>query len=104
MRARVAARGKAARHAPSSAALSSASRIDKYLSFRSRLPRLLVLVILRNLLGKLQEEAAVDQQNVRTAAAEFYKTSREYLEQWCQFNKELEVFEWANLTNVPSGR
>ncbi|KAL4719536.1 hypothetical protein ACJJTC_012989 [Scirpophaga incertulas] len=237
MRARVAARGKAARHAPSSAALSSASRIDKYLSFRSRLPRLLVLVIrntdanndcmikypfikkrkddsadvtcekcrtdfsvghggasdiekhlksekhrladqaaassssmlnffkktdspiskdldiaaaeqhnhtsfhevvlkiegqnvsaiesakeinrlrdnlalkentiflphvVRNLLGKLQEEAAVDQQNVRTAAAEFYKTSREYLEQWCQFNKELEVFEWANLTKVPT--
>ncbi|KAL4703937.1 hypothetical protein ACJJTC_007863 [Scirpophaga incertulas] len=58
--------------------------------------------VVRNLLGKLQEEAAVDQQNVRTAAAEFYKTSREYLEQWCQFNKELEVFEWANLTKVPT--
>lgn len=59
--------------------------------------------IVRNLLVKLQEsEAAVDQQNVRTVAAEFYKTSKEYLEQWCQFNTELEVFEWANLTKVPT--
>lgn len=59
--------------------------------------------IVRNLLVKLQEsEAAVDQQNVRTAAAEFYKTSKEYLEQWCQFNTELEVFEWANLTKAPT--
>ncbi|GBP95667.1 hypothetical protein EVAR_67873_1 [Eumeta japonica] len=58
--------------------------------------------IVRNLLVKLREiEAAVDQQNVKTAAVEFYKTSKEYLEQY-QFNTELEVFEWANLTKVPT--
>lgn len=57
----------------------------------------------RNLLVKLQNtDAAVDEQSVKTAAAEFYKTSKEYLEQWCQFNTELEVFEWANLTKVPT--
>lgn len=57
----------------------------------------------RNLLVKLQEtDAAIDQQNVKTAAAEFYKTSKEYLEQWCQFNTELEVLEWVNLLKIPT--
>ena len=59
--------------------------------------------MVRSLLVKLHEtEAAIDEQNVKTAAAEFYRTSKEYLEQWCQFNTELEVFEWANLTKVPT--
>ncbi|KOB64682.1 Uncharacterized protein OBRU01_21714, partial [Operophtera brumata] len=43
-----------------------------------------------------------EEQDVKTAAAEFYKTSKEYLEQWCQFNNELHIFEWANLTRVPT--
>lgn len=57
----------------------------------------------RNLLVKLQKtDVAVDEQNVKTAAADFYKTSKEYLEQWCQFNAQLAVFEWSNLRKVPT--
>jgi len=32
----------------------------------------------------------------------FYKTSKEYLEQWCQFNREVKIFKWANFRKVPS--
>lgn len=55
----------------------------------------------RNLMVKIQETDAAAVQKVKSAAAEFYKTSKEYLEQWCQFNADLQVFEWANLTKVP---
>lgn len=55
----------------------------------------------RNILLKLRKSGLVDEENVKTTAAEFYKTCKEYLEQWCQFNAELEMFEWANLTTVP---
>lgn len=56
----------------------------------------------RNLMVKLQETDADVVQNVKAAATEFYKTSKEYLEQWCQFDTDLEVFQWANLTKVPT--
>lgn len=49
---------------------------------------------------KLQETDAAVAQSVKAGAVEFYKTSKEYLEQWCQFNTDLEVFEWANLSKV----
>ncbi|KAL4111773.1 hypothetical protein QTP88_015662 [Uroleucon formosanum] len=50
----------------------------------------------------LQETGDINKENVKTAASNFYKTSKEYLEQWCQFNEELKKFEWANLRKVPS--
>lgn len=56
----------------------------------------------RNLMVNLQETDADVVQNVKAAATEFYKTSKEYLEQWCQFDTDLEVFQWANLTKVPT--
>ncbi|KAF2890983.1 hypothetical protein ILUMI_15190, partial [Ignelater luminosus] len=56
----------------------------------------------RNIMVKLQETDAAVVQSVKTAATEFYKTSKKYLEQWCQFNADLEVFEWTNLTKVPT--
>lgn len=52
----------------------------------------------RTISVKLQEiDDTFDQQNINTVASEFYKTSKEYLDQWCQFNIELEIFEWVNL-------
>ena len=51
---------------------------------------------------KLQETGDINEENVKTAASNFYKTSKEYLEQWCQFNEEVKKFEWANLRKVPS--
>lgn len=56
----------------------------------------------RNILLKLQKTGVVNEENVKSVAVEFYKISKEYLEQWCQFNTELEVFEWANLITVPT--
>ena len=47
----------------------------------------------RNLMVKLQETEAAVVQNAKTAATEFYKTSKEYLERWCQLNADLEVLE-----------
>ena len=32
---------------------------------------------------------------------DFYKTSKAYLEYWCQFDKEVEIFEWANSRMIP---
>uniref|UniRef100_A0A2S2QEU8 Uncharacterized protein n=1 Tax=Sipha flava TaxID=143950 RepID=A0A2S2QEU8_9HEMI len=37
----------------------------------------------RNIMVKLQETGDINKENVRTAASNFYKTSKEYLEQWC---------------------
>ncbi|KAL4126194.1 hypothetical protein QTP88_010420 [Uroleucon formosanum] len=56
----------------------------------------------RNIMVKLQETGDINKENVKTAASNFYKTSKEYLEQWCQFNEEVKKFEWANLRKVPS--
>lgn len=57
----------------------------------------------RGLLVKLKESGYTDTDEnfVKTKATEFYKTSREYLEQWTDFTKELDDFYWANLTKVP---
>lgn len=57
----------------------------------------------RNIMAKLQDTGVVNEKNVKTAAAVvFYKTSKEHSEQWCQFNEEVKLFEWANLRKVPS--
>jgi len=42
-----------------------------------------------NIMVKLQETGDINKGNVKTAASNFYKTSKEYLEQWCQFNEEV---------------
>lgn len=46
----------------------------------------------RNLLVKLQETNAGVDQNVKTVAAEFHTSSKEYLEQWCQLNSNKYFF------------
>jgi hypothetical protein len=51
---------------------------------------------------KLLKTGAINEENLKATAAIFYKTSKEYLEQWCQFNEEVKIFEWANLRKVPS--
>lgn len=53
-------------------------------------------------MAKLQETGAINEENVKIAETDFYKTSKEYLEQWYQFNQEVEIFEWANLRKIPT--
>lgn len=55
-------------------------------------------------MSKLQETGAANEENIKIAAADFYETSKEYLEQRCCFNKEVEMFEWTNLRKVPYER
>ncbi|KAF2881112.1 hypothetical protein ILUMI_25060 [Ignelater luminosus] len=57
---------------------------------------------IQDLLEKLQENdcSGVDEEYMKTTAAEFYKISKEYLEQWALFCEELQIYEWANLTNI----
>lgn len=38
-------------------------------------------------MAKLQKTSAVNVENVKTAVADFYKTSKEYLDHLFQFNK-----------------
>lgn len=58
----------------------------------------------RSLMVKLKDSGInIDDEFVKSTATEFYKTSREYLEQWTWFfTKELEIFYWADLKKVPA--
>jgi hypothetical protein len=56
----------------------------------------------RNIMVKLLETVAINEENVKSAAAVLYKISKEYLKQWCRFNEEVKIFKWANLRKVPS--
>ncbi|GBP21238.1 hypothetical protein EVAR_84363_1 [Eumeta japonica] len=58
----------------------------------------------RNLIEKLKDNGTnIDEDFVKNTATEFYKTSREYLEQWtCFLTKEMNIFHWADLRKVPA--
>lgn len=57
----------------------------------------------RSLMVKLKASGTyIDEVFVKSTATEFYKTSREYLEQWTWFTKELDIFNWADLNKVPA--
>ena len=53
-------------------------------------------------MSKLKDSGIdIDEEYVKRTATEFYKTSREYLEQWTSFlTKEIETFYWADLKKV----
>lgn len=48
-----------------------------------------------------EENLKFTEEYVKNTAREFYKTSREYLEQWTEFNKELEIFDSVRLHKTP---
>lgn len=54
----------------------------------------------RTLLTKLKNSFDIDEELVKITASEFYKTCCEYLNQWTVFNKDLEIFDWANLKKI----
>ncbi|XP_047036755.1 protein FAM200B-like [Helicoverpa armigera] len=60
--------------------------------------------MVRQLILKLKDSGTnIDEEFVKRTATEFYKTSREYLEQWTSFlTKEMEIFYWADLKKVPT--
>ncbi|KAL4721217.1 hypothetical protein ACJJTC_019542 [Scirpophaga incertulas] len=58
--------------------------------------------MVRQLMSKLKDSGIdIDEEYVTRTATEFYKTSREYLEQWtCFLTNEMETFYWADLKKV----
>jgi len=52
---------------------------------------------------KLKENGCdIEEDSTKATAVKFYKTSREYLQQWTLFFNELEIYEWANLRKLPT--
>ncbi|KAG5893983.1 hypothetical protein JTB14_006586 [Gonioctena quinquepunctata] len=47
----------------------------------------------RRLLKELKDTFYIEEELVKTIATEFYRTSREYLDQWTVFNEDLEIFD-----------
>jgi hypothetical protein len=84
-------------------AIDAANEINQFLNNLNQKQNACYLPhAIRNIMGKLLKTGAINEENVKATAAVFYKTSKEYLEQWFQFNEEIKIFEWANLRKVPS--
>lgn len=62
--------------------------------------------MVRQLMSKLKDSGIdIDEEYVKRTAREFYKTSREYLEQWTSFlTKKMETFYWADLKRSSYGK
>ncbi|PSN31027.1 hypothetical protein C0J52_25731, partial [Blattella germanica] len=54
----------------------------------------------RELISSLEDEG-VNIKIVETAAHDFYYTCVQYLDKWCIYFQDLEVFQWVLLKQIP---